>query len=62
MSEAELLTVAHRQGFSHIKDIESCVLEPGGTFFVKGKTPSAEETFRAEVLSRLEQLSQRLDR
>ena len=32
-----------------------------GTFFIKGKTPSADEAFRNEVLSRLEQLSRRLD-
>src|ERR1700730_3008900 len=56
LTEAELLTVAHRQGFAQLDDIESCVLEPGGTFFIKGKAPSSEEGFRAEVLTRLEQL------
>jgi len=61
LTESELVTVAHRQGFAHIDDIESCILEPGGTFFVRGKAPSAEERFRAEVLTRLEQLSKRLD-
>jgi len=61
LTEAELVTVAHRQGFAHLEDIESCILEPGGTFFVKGKAPSAEESFRVEVLNRLEQLSRRLD-
>jgi uncharacterized membrane protein YcaP (DUF421 family) len=61
LTEAELTTVCHRQGFSHVNEIESCVLEPGGTFFMKGKTPSADEAFRKEVLSRLEQLSRRLD-
>jgi uncharacterized membrane protein YcaP (DUF421 family) len=57
LSETELLTVCHRQGFASINDIERCVLEPGGTFFLKGKTPSADEKFRAEVLKRLDQLS-----
>src|SRR5205809_2154090 len=61
LTESELTTVCHRQGFSHVSDIESCVLEPGGRFFMKGKTPSADEAFRNEVLSRLEQLSRRLD-
>jgi len=61
LTESELTTVCHRQGFSHVSEIESCVLEPGGTFFMKGKTPSADEAFRNEVLSRLEQLSRRLD-
>ena len=57
LSEAELLTVCHRQGFASINEIECCVLEPGGTFYLKGKTPSADEVFRAEVLKRLDQLS-----
>src|SRR5258707_6253893 len=35
LTEAELTTVCHRQGFSHVNEIESCVLEPGGTFFMK---------------------------
>jgi uncharacterized membrane protein YcaP (DUF421 family) len=61
LTEAELLTVCHRQGFAHVNEVESCVLEPGGTFFMKGKTPSQEESFRKEVLDRLEQLSRRLD-
>jgi len=31
--------VLHRQGFSRLQDVERCVLEPGGTFFILGKTP-----------------------
>src|SRR5579864_7431464 len=36
LTEAELLTMAHRQGFASIDEIERCVLEPGGTFFIQG--------------------------
>ena len=54
LTEAELTTVCHRQGFSHVSEIESCVLEPGGTFFMRGKTPSADEAFRKDVLERLD--------
>ena len=61
LTESELVTVCHRQGFTHISEIESCVLEPGGTFFVKGKNPTADESFRNEVLTRLDQLAKRLD-
>src|SRR5437762_676011 len=61
LTEAELTTVCHRQGFAHVSEIESCVLEPGGTFFMRGKTPSADEAFRKDVLERLDQLSRRLD-
>src|SRR5438128_4063679 len=61
LTESELTTVCHRQGFAHISEIERCVLEPGGTFYLKGKTPSADESFRMEVLNRLDQLGRRLD-
>jgi uncharacterized membrane protein YcaP (DUF421 family) len=61
LTESELLTVCHRQGFGDVDEIQTAVLEPGGTFFLKGKTPSEEDTFRAEVLSRLDALSKRLD-
>jgi uncharacterized membrane protein YcaP (DUF421 family) len=62
LTESELVTVCHRQGFANVHEVESCVLEPGGTFFMKGKTPSADETFRKEVLDRLDQLNRRLDK
>src|SRR5436190_6580807 len=61
LTESELTTVCHRQGFSHISEIESCVLEPGGVFFLKGKSPSVEEAFRKDVLDRLDQIGKRLD-
>ncbi len=61
LTESELASVCRRQGFEHVHEVESCVLEPGGTFFLKGKTPSVDESFRTEVLNRLEQISRRLD-
>jgi uncharacterized membrane protein YcaP (DUF421 family) len=61
LTESELLTVCHRQGFADVDEVQTAVLEPGGTFFMKGKSPSDEDTFRKEVLSRLEKLNQRLD-
>ena len=61
LTESELAMVCRRQGFEHVHEVESCVLEPGGTFSLKGKTPSVDESFRTEVLNRLEQISRRLD-
>jgi uncharacterized membrane protein YcaP (DUF421 family) len=57
LTESELLTVAHRQGFNSLKEIERCVLEPGGTFFVQGKTPVRDEVLHAELIARLDSLS-----
>jgi uncharacterized membrane protein YcaP (DUF421 family) len=60
MTESELLNVAHRQGFSSLKDIHTCVLEPGGTFFMQGRTPPLEERRHNVILARLDELSRRL--
>lgn len=61
MSESELLTVAHRQGFTRLSEIERCVLEPGGTFYMQGRTPPTTERQHAEILARLQELSQQLE-
>jgi uncharacterized membrane protein YcaP (DUF421 family) len=57
LTEPELLTVLHRQGFSELKDVERCVLEPGGSFSVQGKQPPEEERRYTELLARLDQIS-----
>lgn len=60
LTEAELLSVAHRQGFGDLDDIEHCELEPGGTFFVKGKTPGDQEIRHGELLTRLDELTKQI--
>jgi len=62
LSKAELITVLHRQGFSGLDEVERCVLEPGGTFFVCRKDPPAEEVQYQEMVRRLEQLDGKLER
>jgi uncharacterized membrane protein YcaP (DUF421 family) len=61
LTAAELQTVAHRQGFSRLDDIETCVLEPGGTFFIEGRTPPRDERRHRELLERIEQLSRQIE-
>jgi uncharacterized membrane protein YcaP (DUF421 family) len=61
LSETELLSVCHRQGFDDLDDVNTCVLEPGGAFFIKGKAPSDDDKFRREVLERLDLLNRKLD-
>jgi uncharacterized membrane protein YcaP (DUF421 family) len=60
LTEVELLSVAHRQGFGDLQEIEKCVLEPGGTFFVQGKVPGTEETRHQQLLQRLEDLGKQI--
>jgi uncharacterized membrane protein YcaP (DUF421 family) len=56
LTESELLTVAHRQGFASLDEIQRCVLEPGGTFFMEGKTPRADVRRHMELMEQFEQL------
>src|SRR4051812_22781000 len=43
VTESELVSVVHRQGFPSLADVERCVLEPGGVFAVEGKKPRRSE-------------------
>ena len=61
LSESELLTVAHRQGFANLKEVETCVLEPGGTFFMQGKEPRPADRMHQELLARLDQLGRQVE-
>jgi uncharacterized membrane protein YcaP (DUF421 family) len=61
LTRGELLTVLHRQGFESIRDVDRCVLEPGGGFFIQGKTPPTAEVHHAEIVKRLEELTAKLE-
>ncbi len=58
----ELLAVCHRQGFDDLDDVERCVLEPGGAFYIKRNQPSDDDTFQRNVLEQLDKINRRLDR
>jgi hypothetical protein len=64
MTESELLTVAHRQGYTSLDEIERCELDAGGAFFIRGKTPARANSERqhADVMKRLDELSVQLAR
>lgn len=57
---AELQTVARRQGFDGLHEVESCVLEPGGAFVMRRKCPSDEEMKHHDVVSRLDEVLERM--
>lgn len=57
LTESELEVVAHRQGFASLGEIEQCVLEPGGTFYMRAKTPALADRQHNELLARLDNLS-----
>jgi uncharacterized membrane protein YcaP (DUF421 family) len=53
----ELISVLNKNGFNDPADVEECVLEPNGTFFVKGKTPTSETVHSRELLNAVERLT-----
>ncbi len=56
MTHEELISVLNKNNYSDPGDVEVCVLEPNGTFFVKGKQPSSDEVERSELMTALEGL------
>jgi uncharacterized membrane protein YcaP (DUF421 family) len=62
LTRSELMTVLHRQGFDGLNEVDRCVLEPGGTFYIQRKIPAQDKVQHAEVMLRLDEIQSRLDR
>ena len=62
LTPGELLSAAHKQGFTSLADVQRAVLEPGGSLTFTGKEPPLEDRRHAELLARLDKLLDRLDR
>jgi uncharacterized membrane protein YcaP (DUF421 family) len=60
LTQAELETAAHRQGFASLNDIDRAVLEVGGTISFFPKQPTPEIARHTEVLAGLNRLSAEL--
>ena len=58
LSELELKTVLHKQGLSDYSQVEKCVLEPSGNFFVEQADPLLEGRERGEILRDIRQLTE----
>jgi uncharacterized membrane protein YcaP (DUF421 family) len=61
LTKSELLTVLHRQGFDTLEEVERCVLEPGGTFYIQRKLPSTDALEHDAVMRALADLNSKLD-
>lgn len=62
LTESELLTMAHRQGFASLSEIEKCTLQPGGDFSIEGKQPRQVDQYHAELIGRLERLERLIEK
>jgi uncharacterized membrane protein YcaP (DUF421 family) len=57
LTHEELISVLNKNGFNDPRDVQTCVLEPNGTFYVEGKKPSGGEIERDHIIKVLEELS-----
>ncbi|SFS18779.1 Protein of unknown function [Granulicella pectinivorans] len=57
MTELEMMEVLHKQGIGRIEDVERCVLEPNGNFYVEARTPSVQDAERAELMRAVDTLT-----
>lgn len=57
LTELELLSVIHKQGLDDFSEVEKCVLEPNGTFYVEAIKPSPDEAQDAELLEAVRSLA-----
>jgi uncharacterized membrane protein YcaP (DUF421 family) len=57
LTDLELKSVIHKQGLNDYSEVEKCVLEPNGTFYVEAKSPSSDDAQRKEVLELVRTLS-----
>ncbi len=60
LTRSELMTVLHRQGFSNVSDVQRCILEPGGVFYILAKTPPREEREYQAIMARLDELGKQI--
>ena len=57
LTDLELKSVIHKQGLNDYSEVEKCVLEPNGTFYVEAMSPSSDDAQRKEVLELVRTLS-----
>lgn len=57
MTEIELLSVIHKQGLNEFAEVESCVLEPNGSFYVEAMKPTPDESQIASLKDALDALT-----
>ena len=57
LTQEELLSVIHKQGFEDFDQVRKCELEPNGTFYVEAFDPSIADKRHGELVARLDALS-----
>lgn len=61
LTNSDLMTVLHRQGFDSVSEVQRCILEPGGTFYIQRKLPAMDTVQHDAIMNRLSELSAKID-
>ena len=56
LTEIELRSVLHKQGFNDFSEVEKCVLEPNGNFYLEGIKSMSDDAQRADLRKAIEDL------
>jgi len=57
LTELELRSVLHKQGFDRFEEVEKCVLEPNGNFYMEGIKSRSDDAQRANLMRAIESLT-----
>ena len=57
LTELELRSVLHKQGFTDFAEVEKCVLEPNGNFYMEGIKALSDDAQRAELMREIKSLA-----
>ena len=57
LTDLELRSVLHRQGFDSFEEVEKLVLEPNGNFYAEGIKSMSDDAQRAAMLQAIESLT-----
>lgn len=60
LTEQELLSAVHKQGFDEFSDVAKCVLEPNGTFYIEGRKPSDDELQETAMMRKMDEMAAEL--
>lgn len=60
LTHEELLSVLHKQGFNDFSEVDRCVLEPNGTFYIESLKPTLDQSHITELTSMVQSLQREL--
>jgi uncharacterized membrane protein YcaP (DUF421 family) len=61
ITASELAAAAHRQGLASLDDVDTAILESGGTISFSAKKPTPDTVRHDELIARLNEIRHRLD-